>query len=72
MNELPIRPYERDDSVHIVISFERDINMKNVERTVYGFLDMLGDIGGVAQALIAIGTLTLAILQYQVFENYLV
>ena len=44
-----------------MIAYERDTNKINIERTVYGFLDMLGDVGGVAEAFLAIGTLTIGI-----------
>ena len=53
--ELPTRPYEKFDDVHMRISFERDLNKINIERTAYGILDMLGDIGGLNDALTVIG-----------------
>ena len=72
VNELPTRPYEKNDSVHIRISFERDLDKIIIERTAYGILDMLGDVGGLNDALKAIAGFFIAILQYNVFENYMV
>ena len=69
---MPIRPYEKDDRVHIRVSYERDLDKVNIERTAYGILDMLGDVGGVTEAFFAIGTFIISIVQYQVFDNYLV
>ena len=60
--ELPTRPYEKFDSVHIRISFERDLNKKNIERRAYGILDMLGDVGGLNDALTVIGAAFAALL----------
>ena len=69
---MPIRPYEMNDKVHIRISYERDLNKTVIERTVYGILDMLGDVGGLTEALFSIGLVLISFFQYQVFENYLV
>ena len=51
IEELPTRPYEKNDNVHVRISFERDLNLAKLERTSYGILDMLGDVGGLNEAL---------------------
>ena len=71
--ELPIRPAEKpDDNVHFRISYERDLNLRVVERTTYGILDMLGDVGGVSGMFFSIGLFLVNILQFQAFENYMV
>ena len=72
IKELTTRPYEKNDNVHIRISFERDLNKINIERTAYGILDMLGDVGGLHDALKAICGFLVWILQYNMFENYMV
>ena len=58
IKELPTRSYEVHDpsrDVQIRISFERDLSLTSLERTAYGILDMLGDIGGLFDALLVIG-----------------
>ena len=61
---MPIRPYEMNDNVHIRISYERDLNKTVIERTVYGILDMLGDVGGLTEALFSIGLVFISFFQY--------
>ena len=61
---MPIRPYEMNDYVHIRISYERDLNKTVIERTVYGLLDMLGDVGGLTEALFSIGLVLISFFQY--------
>ena len=51
IEELPTRPYEKNDNVHVRISFERNLNKIKLERTAYGILDMLGHVGGLFEAL---------------------
>ena len=69
---MPIRPYEKVDDVHIRISFERDLDLINIERTAYGVLDMLGDVGGLNDALVTLFGLLVWFIQYNGFENYMV
>ena len=40
------RPYERLDDIHQILSYEFDLDMKRIDRTVYNGLDWLGDLGG--------------------------
>ena len=47
-----MRPYEYKDNVHISISYEFDLNLYRIDREVYNVLDCLGDIGGLADALL--------------------
>ena len=62
INELPTRPYEKNDTVHIRISFERELNKMQMERTAYGILDMLGDVGGLNDCLKALGSFVVGLL----------
>ena len=49
-----IRPYEHFDDVHIVVSFEFDLNYYKIDRETYNTLDWLGDLGGLKEALVII------------------
>ena len=42
------RPYEFPDDVHVLISYEFDLNMYVINRDTYTSLDWLGDVGGLA------------------------
>ena len=50
----PLRLYDFKDGVQLGITYELNRNLKTVKRKVYGILDWLGDIGGLAGALHAI------------------
>ena len=67
IEELPARTYEKNDNVHVRISFERNLNQTKLERTAYGILDMLGDVGGLYEALQVLCGLLVSILQYNAF-----
>ena len=54
-----IIPYEFEDDVHLSISYEMDLNMHVAERTVYTFLDWLGDVGGLMGIVFDAGALLL-------------
>ena len=66
------RPYEFDDDVHIVISYEFDLNLYRVDRDAYNILDWLGDIGGLKEALTIVLSAFIAVFNYNTFENYMV
>ena len=42
------RPYEFPDDVHVVISYEFNLDMTVIARNTYTSLDWLGDVGGLA------------------------
>ena len=69
---MPSRPYEFFDDVHTVVSYEFDLNLYEVDRSTYSFLDWLGDLGGLKEALIIIFGSFYGFIHYQSFENYLV
>ena len=45
------RPYEYDNTIHFMIRYEMNLNVDKIDRTIYGTLDWLGDIGGFNEAL---------------------
>ena len=66
----PVRPYDFEDNTHMAITYElsRDLNM--IKRKVYGILDFLGDVGGLAGALKALFTVAVIVFQYKIVLNY--
>ena len=56
ITEGKTRPYEYPDRIHLSISYEFDLNKYRINRDVYNVLDWLGDVGGLRDALILIGT----------------
>ena len=54
--------YEFNDQVHLAISYEMDLNLHVIERTVYTLLDWLGDVGGLMGILVDFGGLILMII----------
>jgi hypothetical protein len=51
VNPGPTRLYDFRDDVHLAITYELNRNLTTVRRKVYGILDFLGDLGGLAGAL---------------------
>ena len=47
----PMRMYDFVDNVHMAITYEFSRDLVVIKRKVYGFLDFMGDIGGLAGAL---------------------
>ena len=48
-------PYEKPNNIHLVISFEFDLNKYSVEREVLTVFESLGEIGGLYGMLLTIG-----------------
>ena len=67
-----VRPYEYSDDVHFAVAYEFDLNMYRIDREAYNFLDWLGDLGGLKEAVIIILTFILGMFNYNVFDNYMV
>ena len=66
------RPYERLDDIHQIISFELDPDLHRIDRVVYNGLDLLGDLGGLYEALVVVFGALVTLLNYQQLENHLV
>ena len=50
----PLRMYDYDTPVHMGVTYELNRDLKIIRRKVYGFLDLLGDIGGLSGSLYSI------------------
>ena len=46
--------YDYTDSVQMAVTYELNRDLKIIKRKVYGFLDLLGDIGGLSGSLYSI------------------
>lgn len=66
------RPYEQTEHVHVRISIERDLNEIQIEREVYGLLHLLGDVGGLGEAVFILFSLAVSMKSYKGFENFMV
>ena len=69
---LTIRPYEFDDNIHMVVSFEFDLDKKRIDREVHNLFDVLGNIGGLETALLLILGSINTLVNYDAFEDFLV
>ena len=48
-----------------------DLNLHTIDRSIYGFLDFLGDIGGLAGSLHALAGVVAGLMMYQAAYNSL-
>ena len=71
MSQVGTRPYEFPNRVHLAIAYELNLNLETLDRQVYSLLDLLGDIGGLSEALVFFGSLILFFLQYGQFDDFL-
>ena len=67
----PQRPYDFPDLVQIAITYELDRDLRIIRRKVYGLLDFLGDLGGLAGALRGIFTVAIILFQYKATISYI-
>ena len=58
------RPMEFDNDHQFGVAYEMSLDLMTYERTVYGFLEWLSDLGGLASALIAVQAIVLKMLMY--------
>ena len=56
----------------MVVSYEFDMNMHVINRNTYTLLNWLGDIGGFGEGLVIIFGFTIALFNYNTFEDHLV
>lgn len=68
----PTDSYEFEDAVMFNISIEMEFDQKVIERTVYNYLDLLSDIGGIQSILVQIVAGVLLIWNFNDLDNYIV
>ena len=68
----PVRLYDfpYPDTTQLAITYELNRDLQIIRRKVYGLLDFLGDLGGLAGALRGLFTVIVIIFQYKVVLNY--
>ena len=66
----PLRMYDFPDNVQMAITYEFSRDLTVTRRKVYGFLDFMGDLGGLAGALHASLSAAIIILQYRAAMSY--
>lgn len=66
----PSRLYDFNDNTQLAVTYELNRDLKIIRRKVYGILDCLGDIGGLAGALVALFTAGITIFQYKAAVGY--
>ena len=66
------RPYEFDNPVHISITFERELNLKAIDRQVYNLLDLIGDIGGLGEGLFFMTFTLLSVIHFGALDNQII
>ena len=67
-----VRPYEyKEDTAHIAVTYEFDLNLYRIDREAYNVLDWLGDLGGLKEAVTIVFGLFIGIFHYHTFEDYL-
>ena len=68
----PTRLYDfpYPDTTQLAITYELNRDLQIIRRKVYGILDFLGDLGGLAGALRGLFTVVVLIFQYKVVLNY--
>ena len=66
------RPYEYYDNVHIAISWEMNLDMIQLDRTVYSMIDLIGNIGGVIYGLTIFFSYLIGVVNFNKFEHYMI
>ena len=56
--------------MHVAITYELDRDLRTIQRKVYGILDFLGDIGGLAGALKAFFAASIGLFMYRAPTSY--
>ena len=66
------RPYEFKDRTHVQVTFEFDLTLYRIDRDVYSQLDLIGDLGGLAEGLFIILSIILSLLTFNDFDHFLI
>ena len=66
------RPYERENRVHVQVTFEFDLTLYLIDRDVYSYLDWIGDVGGLNEGIFLLLKVILLSLQFFDLEHLLI
>lgn len=64
------RLYDFADNVQLAITYELSSDLRVVKRQVYGLLDLLGDLGGLASSLYSLFFALITVFQYKAAVSY--
>ena len=66
------RPYEFKDLTQMQVTFEFDLTLYRIDRDVYSMLDLIGDLGGLAEGLFIILAIILSSVTFNNFDHFLI
>ena len=66
------RPYEFKDRTQFQITYEFDLTLYRIDRDVYSLLDLIGDLGGLAEGIFIILTIILGFVTFNNFDHFLI
>ena len=66
------RPYERENRVHVQVTFEFDLTLYLIDRDVYSYLDWIGDVGGLNEGIFLLLKVMLLSMQFFDLEHLLI
>ena len=69
LQPLSLYPYEKKDNVWVSITLERNLNMKELQRTLYNGFDFVSDVGGLSGFLLGFFGIIVGIWNYNSFDN---
>ena len=72
LKALPKRSYEKDSFAQMDITFELDLDRRFIMRKIYGFLDLLAEVGGMINILMVFFSSVVSCFNYNNFDNYMV
>jgi len=72
LEQVDKRPYEFENSIHISLTFEVDLDLKQIDRQVYNMLDWIGDIGGLGEGLFFISYAILGVVHFGALDNWII
>ena len=72
METTAIRPFEFFSRTHFAVTYEMNLDLLVTERTVYGFLDWIGNIGGLYDGLRLFFAIIVGFWNYKFYQSYLI
>ena len=58
--------------MHFQLTYEFDLNLYRIDRDAYSILDLIGDIGGLAEGLFLIIGAIIGLITYKKFDHFMI